>query len=85
MTNQYKKFALDQCQPITGRTHQLRVHLNEIGYPIVGDTKYSNMEVLSELKLKKRLFLHAQSISFADRKGNDRTFSSMLPQEFSDF
>ena len=85
MTNQYKKFALVQCQPITGRTHQLRVHLNEIGYPIVGDTKYSNMEVLSELKLKKRLFLHAQSISFADRKGNDRTFSSMLPQEFSDF
>jgi len=29
--------------------------------------------------------LHAQSISFVDRKGNDRTFSSMLPQEFNDF
>ena len=44
------------CYPITGRTHQIRVHLKHIGHPIVGDAKYGKSDV--------RLFLHAYQIAF---------------------
>jgi len=84
LINQYKKFALIQCQPITGRTHQLRVHLCEIGYPIYGDKKYLN-DLSIARKGAKRLYLHAQSLSFVDRNGNDRIFSSPLPPEYNVF
>lgn len=85
LINQYKKFALIQCQPITGRTHQLRVHLCEIGYPIYGDKKYINDQDSTDRKGAKRLYLHAQSLSFVDRNGNDRIFSSPMPPEFNIF
>ena len=39
-----KHFSLIQCELITGRTHQLRVHLSELGFPIVGDKKYGIKE-----------------------------------------
>lgn len=49
--------SLLQCSPITGRTHQIRVHLKSIEHPIVGDPKYGHIE-------DKRLFLHAYKIEF---------------------
>ncbi len=61
-------FSLIQCELITGRTHQLRVHLSELGYPIVGDKKYG----LKENKLpkgsgyKKRMYLHSNSFISKD-------------------
>lgn len=47
--------------PITGRSHQLRVHMLSIGHPIIGDRLYAHSEALS---LAKRLNLHAQYLSF---------------------
>lgn len=53
--------SLLQCEPLTGRTHQIRVHLLSHGFPIVGDPKYGNPErdlIARELGFK-RMFLHA--------------------------
>jgi 23S rRNA pseudouridine955/2504/2580 synthase len=50
----------------TGRTHQIRVHAQHLGYPIAGDEKYGDDEFNRQLKTKglKRLFLHAYSLKF---------------------
>ncbi len=68
---------------LTGRTHQIRVHLNSIGHPVVGDELYTNK------KIKKtslgRIFLHASKLSFEDLDGTKKTYSSNLPKEFIDF
>ena len=51
-----------QLEPITGRSHQLRVHLQALGHPIVGDRLYASAETVAK---SERLLLHAQSIAFA--------------------
>lgn len=53
--------ALLQCQPITGRTHQIRVHLSGIGHPILGDKQYGKK--FQSSYLPKRCLLHAQAIT----------------------
>lgn len=53
--------ALLELKPLTGRTHQLRVHCKEIGNPIVNDVKYGGKESLKK-NLSNRLCLHAQQI-----------------------
>ena len=57
---------------LTGRTHQIRVHAQHAGHPILGDAKYSFEEgdALAEGIGLKRLFLHAASLQF--RVGEDR-------------
>ena len=76
-----KHFSLIQCELITGRTHQLRVHLSELGFPIVGDKKYG----IKENKLpkgsghKKRMYLHANSFSSKDLNIH---ISEKSPKEF---
>ena len=47
--------------PITGRSHQLRVHMQYLGHPIIGDTLYASIE---QQKLSSRLCLHAEQLSF---------------------
>lgn len=54
--------------PITGRAHQLRVHMQYLGHPIVGDTLYAN-EI--QQQLTQRLCLHAYQLSFAHPKTAD--------------
>ena len=49
-------------RPVTGRTHQLRVHLAEIGHPIVGDGKYGGREAFLSGSVSRKLHLHARSI-----------------------
>lgn len=52
-------------RPVTGRTHQLRVHCAELGHPILGDGKYGGQQAfVSDLPAAKRLQLHARSIAF---------------------
>ena len=87
LVTQYKDFALIQCQPVTGRTHQIRVHLNHIGHSIIGDERYGVKEQKLSTKKKrpKRLFLHAQSISFDDASNNERLFVAPTPSEFDSF
>ena len=53
--------ALMQLTPVTGRSHQLRVHMQAIGHPILGDRLYASEQALD---VSERLMLHAQSISF---------------------
>lgn len=68
----------------TGRTHQIRVHLNFIGHAVVGDTLYGNKvsaRIADELGLKRQ-FLHANSLGFAmPGTGEDRVFEAPLPAD----
>ena len=58
--------TLLEVRPITGRTHQIRVHARHAGHPLLGDQKYSNpvAEGLARRLGLKRLFLHAVSLRF---------------------
>ncbi len=63
--------------PVTGRTHQLRVHLSAIGHPIVGDALYAPPEIAASAP---RLLLHATQLSFAHpRTGAPLVFDSRAP------
>ena len=83
--------SLLECKLETGRTHQIRVHMNFMGNSIVGDDKYKkkfkkikNINVILEKKLTnlKRQFLHAKTIGFIHPKKNkEMIFNSILPQE----
>ena len=79
----YRTFSLVQCSPLTGRTHQIRVHLQSVGFPIAGDDRYGDADVNSRVKALglSRLFLHAQSISFPDEHGNELHFAAPLPDD----
>lgn len=59
--------TLIEAQPITGRTHQIRVHTKHAGFSLLGDAKYSDDkgEVFAREIGLKRLFLHAHSLSFS--------------------
>ncbi len=59
--------TLIQVSPITGRTHQIRVHAQYAGFPLLGDDKYGRKEDISWLKTigLKRLFLHASEVTFS--------------------
>ncbi len=62
----WKEFSLLEAQLKTGRTHQIRVHLAHLGFPIAGDDKYGDFarnKALAKQGLK-RMFLHAYSIEF---------------------
>ncbi len=56
------KFSVMQLSPLTGRTHQLRVHMAEIGCPIVGDGKYGGRLEETAMDVENKLHLHAQRI-----------------------
>ncbi len=62
-----KGATLIEARPVTGRTHQIRVHAKHAGFPLLGDDKYSDDKTEAfcrEIGLK-RLFLHAQSLRFS--------------------
>ena len=82
-----KKYSLLNCQPLTGRTHQIRVHLSHLGYPILGDEKYGNFNENKKLRKLglKRLFLHAQSIAFKDHNDNEKHFTASLSSDLDNF
>ncbi len=62
--------------PLTGRTHQLRVHMKAIGHPLLGDAFYAEGEALAAAD---RLLLHAQELSFRHPDGRDVTFHIPCP------
>lgn len=75
----FDEFTLIECQLETGRTHQIRVHLNYIGYPIAGDPMYGPRKTLEG----NGQFLHAQTIGFEHPKTHkELLFSSKLPEIF---
>ncbi len=80
-------YSLMQCAPLTGRTHQIRVHLAHAGHPIVGDERYGDEEANRNARSLglSRLFLHAQSIAFADDSGNELHFTAPLADDLEEF
>ena len=69
--------SLFQLTPITGRSHQLRVHLKEIGHPILGDRLYAPDEIF---KRRNRLQLHASHIQLSHpRTDEEIVFNSDIP------
>ncbi len=61
----YNQFTLLTCQPKTGRTHQIRVHLKYIGNPIVSDEKYVGRKMYRlDKRWCPRMFLHAKKLGF---------------------
>lgn len=78
--------TLVEASPITGRTHQIRVHAQHAGHPLAGDDKYGENATnarFRELGLR-RLFLHAHSLSF-DWQGRRLQLRAELPEELQLF
>ena len=92
----FNRYTLVLCQPITGRMHQLRIHLATLGAPIAGDTSYGGKPIfLSSIKrnfnlkknteeqpLMKRVALHAFSLRFKLRDGKDLFVEAPYPKDF---
>jgi len=77
----YQAQALVEARPLTGRTHQVRVHAYALGYPLLGDVLYS----APETDLIARPALHAYSLSFTHPLSNEHiTFTAPYPQDFKD-
>ncbi|MCH9625473.1 MAG: Ribosomal large subunit pseudouridine synthase D [Chlamydiales bacterium] len=75
MLKQYKTYALLLCQPLTGRTHQIRVHLQHIKHPILGDPVYGSKGYWKNVF---RPLLHAHTITFCGK-----SFTAPIPEDFS--
>jgi 23S rRNA pseudouridine955/2504/2580 synthase len=86
-------FVLLEAELLTGRTHQIRVHLSSSGFPIAGDDKYGDFELNRQLaKAKngriplKRMFLHAHQLGFVHPGTGVRiTVNAPLPDECAHF
>lgn len=87
LSRRFAPYSLVQCMPLTGRTHQIRVHLAAEDFPILGDDRYGDEDANRQAKRQglPRLFLHAQSISFPDDHGNDRHFTTPLAEDLDRF
>jgi len=81
-------YSLLQAQLKTGRTHQIRVHLAHLGFPIVGDDKYGDFELNKRLAKQgmKRMFLHAWKLAFVHPlSGDTLKLEAPLPPELENF
>ncbi len=72
-------YSVIRLKPVTGRTHQLRVHLAHLGIPIVGDTLYSGGK--SPIN---RLCLHAEQLEITIPQSQRKTFTAPLPIDFKE-
>ena len=84
----WPEFSLLEAQLKTGRTHQIRVHLSHLGFPIAGDDKYGDFARNKELIKQglKRMFLHAHSITFTHPlTAESMQLSAPLPKELQRF
>jgi 23S rRNA pseudouridine1911/1915/1917 synthase len=78
-------YTLLSCHIITGRTHQIRLHMQSIGYPVIGDAIYGKNKVNESFKSQyglERQFLHATSLEFEHPiTGKPLAFTSELPED----
>jgi 23S rRNA pseudouridine1911/1915/1917 synthase len=72
------EYSLVELHPLTGRTHQLRVHLAKIDHPIVGDALYGGEPA-------PRLMLHAKALAITLPNNERRIFEAPLPDEFTSY
>jgi 23S rRNA pseudouridine955/2504/2580 synthase len=73
-----------ELQPLTGRTHQLRVHMEAIGHPIVGDGKYAGQDAFLTGSISRKLHLHARRIRIDHPDGGRIDVTADLPQHFAE-
>jgi 23S rRNA pseudouridine955/2504/2580 synthase len=81
-------FSLLELRLMTGRTHQIRVHLAHAGHPVLGDDKYGDFPLNRELAKQgvKRLMLHASSLAFKHPvSGTALAFKSAVPDAMKSF
>ncbi len=84
----YTESTLVAAMPITGRTHQIRVHAQFAKHPIIGDEKYGDKEINKKMRQLgcKRLFLHASQLEFTLRSiGKTITLNAELPEDLNQF
>jgi len=97
IARRFRGYSLLECQPLTGRTHQIRVHLAELGFPLAVDPYYGRRRALSLSEFKRdyrrkrgalehplieRLTLHASAIDFPDAGSLDAT-RALAPADFA--
>lgn len=75
----FDKSTLLQVHPLTGRRHQIRVHLYSIGHPVMGDPLYGKNRPVGGYP---RLMLHSQSITFKHPEGNEMTLTVELGEDW---
>jgi 23S rRNA pseudouridine1911/1915/1917 synthase len=68
--------ALVEARPLTGRTHQIRVHLAHLGFPVVGDQAYGGPPA-------SRMMLHCRSMAFRARDGREVTATAPVDEDFT--
>jgi 23S rRNA pseudouridine955/2504/2580 synthase len=73
------EYAWVAAKPLTGRTHQIRVHLASLGTPIVGDFKYGGAASRGSSGIADKLHLHARSIDIAHPDGGRLSLTAPLP------
>jgi 23S rRNA pseudouridine955/2504/2580 synthase len=93
----YKKYTLVECRPVTGRLHQIRVHLMAMKAPIAGDETYGGQPFFlssikkrynlknetEEVPLIQRVALHAFSLEFSTEKGKKISINAPYPKDFA--
>lgn len=79
VAERFGKYTVVKCRLKTGRTHQIRVHMEYLGYPLVGDPKYSPMKTPFAIDGQA---LHSLTLSFTHpRTGERLTFEAPLPED----
>lgn len=78
-----KKAAWIELEPLTGRTHQLRVHLAAIGHPIVGDGKYGGQDAFLTGSISRKMHLHARRLVIDEPGGGKLDVTAQLPEHFA--
>lgn len=72
-----------ELQPLTGRTHQLRVHMAAIGHPIVGDGKYGGQDAFLTGSISRKMHLHARRLIIDHPDGTPLDVTAPLPEHFA--
>jgi 23S rRNA pseudouridine1911/1915/1917 synthase len=73
-----REYSLVELKPLTGRTHQIRVHLAYIGHPVAGDFAYGRTK-------DEPMLLHAYKLAVNLPAGSRRVFTAPIPKSFKDF
>ena len=78
-----QRAAWVELEPLTGRTHQLRVHMAAIGHPIVGDGKYGGQDAFLTGVISRKMHLHARRIRVDHPDGGRVDVMADLPAHFA--
>ena len=88
LVKRWRDYSLLEVELKTGRTHQIRVHLAHLGFPLCGDDKYGDFALNKRLEREglKRMFLHAAQLKFNHPlSGEAMSFEAPLPEELQVF